>query len=223
MIRTHLYPTMDALLFQLSKTIVRIADRSIADRGVFSIVLTGGRSAEKLYHELSIQVESFNYWDFWFSDERNLPLGHSARNSKMVLSTLLDNINGASFHPIPYHENLQMATQLYSDEINKNLNSKFDFVLLSLGEDGHIASLFPDRDNQTNKRVIAVEDAPKYPPNRISLTADTLTKCHNLIIMVAGKGKRAALRNWLSGVELPVASLNPKCGVDIYTDQCNIK
>ena len=76
MIRAHLFSTIDILLAQASKAIVEIADQAIIERGVFNIVLTGGRSAEKLYRVLANEVGDFNHWSFWFSDERNLPLGN---------------------------------------------------------------------------------------------------------------------------------------------------
>ena len=219
MIRTHLSPTIDLLLKQLSKAIIKIADHAISERGIFNIALTGGQSAEKLYRVLANSVQNFDHWCLWFSDERNLPLDNSARNSRMVLHTLFDDMEPRSFYSIPYRTDIKIAAQQYSDKISVDLRDRFDLVLLSLGEDGHIASLFPGRDKGNDEQVIAVVNAPKNPPNRVSLTIPALTNCHNLIVMAIGKEKRMALKDWLSGTKLPVSALNPACGIDLYTDQ----
>ena len=103
-------------------------------------------------------------------------------------------------------EIIKIAAQQYSDKISVNLRKRFDLVLLSLGEDGHIASLFPGRDKGNDEQVIAVVNAPKNPQNRVSLTILPLTNCHNLVAMAIGKEKRTVLKGWLSGVKLSVTS-----------------
>jgi len=103
-------------------------------------------------------------------------------------------------------EIIKIAAQQYSDKISVNLRKRFDLVLLSLGEDGHIASLFPGRDKGNDEQVIAVVNAPKNPQNRVSLTILALTNCHNLVAMAIGKEKRTVLKGWLSGVKLSVTS-----------------
>ena len=94
----------------------------------------------------------------------------------------------------------------------------FDLVLLGLGEDGHTASLFPGHDwgaAQGPPDVIAVFDAPKPPPQRISLSADRLSHARSVLFLVEGEPKREAVRKWRQGADIPARAIRPKSGVDV--------
>jgi 6-phosphogluconolactonase len=94
-------------------------------------------------------------------------------------------------------------------------------VLLGLGEDGHTASLFPGHDwgrHGDSPDVLAVADAPKPPPARVSLSANRLSNARQVLFLVEGAGKRDAIAAWKRGDGIPAASIAPAAGVDILLD-----
>jgi 6-phosphogluconolactonase len=94
----------------------------------------------------------------------------------------------------------------------------FQLVLLGLGEDGHTASLFPGHTHPTDSRAVAVFNAPKPPPERISMSAAMLGTSDHVWFLVTGEGKRAMLNKWLQGNQIPASQVQPLAGVDIFTD-----
>jgi 6-phosphogluconolactonase len=78
-------------------------------------------------------------------------------------------------------------------------------VLLGMGEDGHTASLFPGREVPPDALVIPVHDAPKPPPDRVSLTPRVLADSRAMLVLVTGASKHSAIQAWRGGGDLPVA------------------
>ena len=99
----------------------------------------------------------------------------------------------------------------------------FDLALLGLGEDGHTASLFPgNRAGSASRQLaIAVTDAPKPPPQRVSMSPASLSEATAVWFIVTGASKRQALQEWLAGAPLPPRLIQPQAGIDIYTDIAN--
>ncbi|HUW76415.1 MAG TPA: 6-phosphogluconolactonase, partial [Gallionella sp.] len=90
-----------------------------------------------------------------------------------------------------------------------------------LGEDGHTASLFPHHDPGNTPdapAVLAVHDAPKPPPDRVSLSANRLGAARRVMFLVKGEAKRQAVQDWRNGMDIPAASIKPAGGVDIYLE-----
>jgi 6-phosphogluconolactonase len=91
--------------------------------------------------------------------------------------------------------------------------------MLGMGEDGHTASLFPGHSHAQRELVHAVHEAPKPPPERVSLSREALSDCHELLILVTGKAKRQAVARWKSGDSLPVASIGAHHTIDVLIDR----
>ena len=202
--------------------ILSAAQRAIAARGAFHIVLAGGSTPRKVYETLRDAVTEWRAWHVYYGDERCLPIDHAERNSRMAAQAWLDHvaIPAAQIHPIPAEAGAAVATEKYAGVVNKI--ELFDLVLLGLGEDGHTASLFPDHDAGDAldaPPTLTVLDAPKPPPQRVSLSSHRLSGTRQVIFLVSGNGKAQAVANWRSGKMIPAASVAPQSGVDIYIER----
>lgn len=219
----HWRPQNDAeqLARSLTAEILRAAQSSVASRGAFHLVLAGGNTPRRIYEALSLSNAAWPFWHVYFGDERCLSPDDQERNSRMAADAWLDHVSipKQQIHPIPSELGAARAAAAYS-KILEHLDD-FDLVLLGLGEDGHTASLFPGHDWGDAKEspdVMAVFDAPKPPPERVSLSAHRLSAARQVIFMVSGASKQKAVSAWLSGALIPAAAIAPEGGVDILID-----
>src|ERR1700710_3010408 len=198
------------------RLLARIANNS--DR--VAICLTGGSSPKRLYELLGNEpYRSQIPWDrvHWFiGDERFVPATDSLNNMRMARQAFL---NGCAplinIHPMatnaanPDEAALRYEAELKSFYGADNLDCArplFDMVLMGVGPDGHVASLFPDYPaiEETVRWVVGVPRANVEPfVPRVSLTLPTLASCREMLFEVAGAGKRAILTRVLAGENLP--------------------
>ena len=194
-------------------------------KGSFAVALSGGSTPRLLYQCLADAPfrEAFP-WSrthvFW-GDERFVPHSDSRSNFGMARDTLLSRvpIPAQNVHAIQTEGiGIEAAAANYEHELRKFYGGNrltaerplFDLALLGLGEDGHIASLFPDAPALDERRrwvdvVIGAE-----PDMRITLTLPTLESSRHLAFLVQGEGKRAILRRLHDeDASLPAARLHP--------------
>lgn len=219
--RWHRFDNTAKLEHAAATEILHAAQRAIDMHGAFHLVLAGGTTPRRVYEALRNAKTEWRAWHVYFGDERCLARNHIERNSRMAALAWLDHvaIPTAQIHPIPAEEGASIAAEKYAPVVNKV--KFFDLVLLGLGEDGHTASLFPGHDAGAlpdAPAVLAVFDAPKPPPQRVSLSARRLGETHQLMFLVTGSGKAQALGNWRSGMPIPAAAIAPANGVDIYVE-----
>ncbi len=188
-----------------AEMILEAAARAIAARGRFAIVLAGGRTPLDVYAHLAGAPAEWARWHVYFGDERCLAAEDPGRNSRAAALVWLDRvaIPAAQRHPIPAERGSVVAAAGYEALIGPCL--PFDLVLLGMGEDGHTASLFPDRPVPEGPLVIPVSGAPKPPAERVSLTPRALTATETLLFLVTGLDKAQALAAWRAGSDLPAA------------------
>ncbi len=218
-VRWHVLDDPQAVAAQAAQLILAAAARAIAERGVFRIVLAGGRTPEAAYGLLVGADTDWSRWEVFFGDERCLPIDDAERNSHMAAQAWLDHvaIDEAHVYPIPAEQGAEAAAQAYTAAIQAAM--PFDMVLLGMGEDGHTASLFPGHQQPAEEPVHAVHNAPKPPPDRVSLSQGALSDARQVLILVTGGGKRDAVQAWKSGDALPVASIRGHNGVDVLIDR----
>lgn len=188
--------------------LVRIA--AIQSEGrVPSLVLTGGTIANEIYREaaaLPSDVVDWMHVDFWWGDERYVPADSTDRNDRAAELDLLDVVGAdpARVHAMPaadeVHPDLEAAAAAYAEEVRTHVDGDFDLVLLGLGPDGHVASLFPGfaQLDVTDEIAVAVTDSPKPPPERISLTFPALNRTREVWFLVTGDGKADAVARALA-------------------------
>lgn len=202
--------------------IIDAAARAISERDRFSIVLAGGNTPRGVYTMLRDATTDWSRWHIWFGDERCAPLNDPELNSVMAGTAWLDHV------PIPSDQIHFMLTDQGANEAEQNYSQAlagvgdFDLVLLGLGEDGHTASLFPDHDwgvSGDAADAIAVFDAPKPPPQRVSMSAARLSHAREVLFLVDGDSKRDAAARWQHGDGIPAQAINPTAGVDVLIGQ----
>lgn len=216
--RWHTMADVAALHEEAYRRILDASASAIAARGRFLLVLAGGNTPAPIYAALRAADTDWSRWDIWFGDERCLPTNDPERNSSMATQTWLAHV------PIPIERTHVIAAELgasdaavqYSDALRGV--GAFDLVLLGLGEDGHTASLFPDHalgSGVDAPDALAVLDAPKPPPQRVSLSAARLSHARSVVFLVAGAGKREAVQRWRHGDAIPARAIRPRLGVDV--------
>jgi 6-phosphogluconolactonase len=217
-------PDATAVAAAARDRILAVAAESIAARGAFRLVLAGGETPRAVYRLLRETPTDWLRWLLWFGDERCLPSGDPRRNSYMAGEAWLDGsgIPAARIHAVPEivgaGETAAECARAYAATLP---DGPFDLVLLGLGEDGHTASLFPGHDwgvAPDAPPVLAVTDAPKLPPQRISLSAARLSSTRRVLFLVAGAGKRAAVAAWRSGARIPAAAIGARESVEVLLD-----
>lgn len=220
-VRWHEFPDDTSLLADALARVTAAARDAIAQHGAFDIVLAGGNTPRKLYRALRHADTDWTRWHAWFGDERCAPPDDPERNSRMARDEWLDHVAmpAANVHPIPAEAGARDAAVLYARELRAV--AAFDLVLLGLGEDGHTASLFPGHNlgaHIDSPDVMAVFNAPKPPPERVSLSAQRLSRARHVLFLVEGAGKRDAVAAWKRSDAIPAASIAPDSGVDVLLD-----
>lgn len=187
-----------------ARYVIERAQRAIARRGSFHLVLAGGTTPRKAYEKLAAHKLDWSSWYFYYGDERCLPVDDPERNSLMAQHVWLDKIHVDPDHhfPIPAELGADAGAQRYLQTIAGV--KRFDLVLLGMGEDGHTASLFPGRPWQADARVLAVHDSPKPPPKRVSLGPALIQGARRRCFIVTGAGKANAVAQWRRDETLPI-------------------
>lgn len=197
------------------------ADAAIGTRGRFILVLAGGETPRAVYRRLRQATADWSRWHLYFGDERCLPAADPARNSRLAGEAWLDHgaIPASQIHIIPAELGALPAAEAYAATLQGV--GDFDLVLLGLGEDGHTASLFPGFDWGSapgSADVLAIDNAPKAPPERVSLSAARLSRARQVLFLVSGDAKRRALADWRAGKPIPAQSITPAAGVDVLLE-----
>lgn len=191
----------------------------------FTVALSGGSTPRPFYELLASELRDRVPWSqvhlFW-SDERYVPLDDPDSNYRLVRETLLDAISipPENVHPAPTdHEDPDQAARVYERELRSVLSvpPELDWVLLGLGEDGHVASLFPGAPalEEKDRWVVAVTASPKPPPVRLTMTLPLINAARSIHLLVSGASKTDALRGSLEdpgSQSLPAHRIGPTTG-----------
>jgi 6-phosphogluconolactonase len=179
------------------------------------VALTGGTIAEAVHHELS-GVDSGVDWarvDFFWGDERFVPRDSPDRNAHLARAAFLDPV-GAD--PSRVHEigssdafaTVSEAAEAYGGVIRTHGSGTFEVVMLGVGPDGHVASLFPGHPAlEVDDIAIPVTDSPKPPPERVTLSFAALNHTRATWLVVSGAEKADAVAQALAGGDVPAAQV----------------
>jgi 6-phosphogluconolactonase len=211
-----------------ARLIVKLIDAQAA-RGEAGLVLTGGRIASAIYEAIATNpardAVEWSKVDLWWGDERFLPAGHADRNETQAREALLHRLalDPARVHAMPASDGAdgsdpELAAARYAQELAKAARPgsatlpHFDVLLLGVGEDGHVASVFPEQPAAYETRpVSAVRGSPKPPPIRVTLTLPAINTAEQVWLIASGAGKAKAVGMALAGagaVQLPAAGVH---------------
>lgn len=182
----------------------------VAARGVCHCVIPGGRSARRLLELLRQRDLPWPALHFYPSDERCVPVDALERNDRLIKELLL----GPALLPLPHLHSIpaELGPEEGAAQFSKILSQTpfFDIALLGVGSDGHTASLFPGHPALSNDRpAVPVRDAPKPPPERVSLGLGRLLTAQRRILVVTGREKRDLIERVQSGADLPAVRVQP--------------
>jgi 6-phosphogluconolactonase len=160
--------------------------------GARTLVLTGGTTPKRCYELLAELDVQWGRVAVLFGDERCVPPDHPDSNYRMAKETLLDRVLPATIFRIPAELGPEEGADEYAEVVANA--APLDFVLLGVGEDGHVASLFPGHPAlQADGLTVGIHDSPKPPPERVSLTLEAIRDAGRVMIMATGKGKADAV------------------------------
>jgi len=156
----------------------------------------------------------------WFSDERFVPLEDPQRNDTTLINSFGLSKSHIVFHRVAEPGVLSEAATNYAAELDVELEDRpFDAVVLSLGEDGHIASLFPNNfDAQVTSSAVAVSNSPKPPAERVSISLLRLANARKLCVLAFGESKSIALSNIQHGPVGLLDKISSAGQLHIFTD-----
>ncbi len=218
-IRWHVLEDPAAVAAETCRRILAAAEQAVSERGLFRLVLSGGRTPAEAYRLLAASHGSWPCWEIFFGDERCLPLDDEGRNSVAAGRVLLEKVSlrPERIHVIPAELGAVEAARRYAALVKRAL--PFDLVLLGIGEDGHTASLFPGHRHPEKELVHPVFAAPKPPAERVTLSAGALSRSRQVLVLATGPEKRAAVAAWKKGADLPIARIRPPCPVEVLLDR----
>ncbi|KAJ3690688.1 hypothetical protein LUZ61_019852 [Rhynchospora tenuis] len=214
------FETEEELAVSLAKYTAEISDKFTRERGAFTVVLSGGsliKALRKLTEAPYLESVEWSKWHVFWVDERVVKLDHPDSNYKLALDGFLSKV------PIPPNQIYAIndtlppegaaedyearLKQLVWDRVIKVVPTsglpRFDLMLLGMGPDGHVASLFPGHPllKETQKWVTHITDSPKPPPERITFTFPVINASAYVAMVVTGSGKAGAVHKALSGGE----------------------
>ena len=229
------FPDLDALNYAAAQRWVQLAEAAIIARGKFHAALSGGSTPRALYRRLaSPEFANRVAWDrvhIYFGDERTVPPDHPESNYRMAKEALFDHvpIPLAQIHRIEgeradVHEAATKYSQLLATRLPLSAQGvvQFDLLLLGVGPDGHIASLFPGTPVLHERaRFVEAVYVQKLESWRITVTLPVIDHARHVAILVSGENKSPILRDVVRGRRsppYPVQLINPQGVLEWYLD-----
>jgi 6-phosphogluconolactonase len=227
----EVFPQTRGLIEAAGSRLVDTIQNAMMARGRALIVLTGGSNGIALLRHLCAEARRIDWSKvhlFW-GDERYVSESDDERNDKQARAALLDHIEipSSHVHTMPasdgeFGNDLAAAALAYEQVLAANADPgqavpNFDVHLLGMGPEGHVNSLFPDTEavRETTRMVVAVDDSPKPPPRRITLTLPAVQRSREVWLIVSGETKADAVAAAIGGA--PPASVPAAGAIGLET------
>ncbi|XP_062111406.1 probable 6-phosphogluconolactonase 1 isoform X2 [Humulus lupulus] len=219
----RIHESLDELGTDLADYIAELSETSVKERGVFAVALSGGSLIGlmgKLCEAPYNKTVDWTKWYILWADERVVTKNHADSNYKLAKDGLFSKVPIVPSHVNSINDSVsaEEAASEYEFVIRQLVKSrvisvsdtsdcpKFDLVLLGMGSDGHVASLFPNHSvlDENNEWVTFITDSPKPPPERITFTLPVINSASNVAIVVTGESKAEA-------AHLAIDDVGPDC------------
>ena len=186
------------------------------------VALTGGSVVDAVHQQIAHRAGQYDVdWGrvvFWWGDERFVAPDSPDRNARNARELFLDPVGAVKVHEMASTadaSDVTAAAAAYSDTVRAEGGGEFDLVMLGLGPDGHVASLFPGSAHLDigDRVAVPVIGSPKPPPERVSLTFPALNRTRAVWFLVSGEAKAEAVRRTLADTgdvhETPARGFSP--------------
>jgi len=225
------FPSADELVTSLAQFVLKAQYDTIEKKGRFAVALSGGSLPKMLKGLVGAANVEWDKWHVFFADERVVPLTHSDSNYFACKKELFEKIQIPLRNIHTIDESLLEDLEELSDEYEKQLIQEFaqkesarfpvfDLILLGMGPDGHTCSLFPGHEllTEEDRWVAYIEDSPKAPPRRITLTFPVLNHSTRVAFVASGDSKQKILHEVIDTPELglPCSRVRPKAPGQVY-------
>ncbi|XP_076926913.1 6-phosphogluconolactonase 3, chloroplastic-like [Bidens hawaiensis] len=240
--KVHVFDTEEALSVSLAKYTADLSELFTQQKGSFTLVVSGGsliKSLRKLVEAPCVDSINWSNWHMFWVDERVVPKDHPDSNYLLAFDAFLSKvpIPPENVHAINDTLSAEAAAEDYESRIKHLIHNgiintsettgfpKFDLMLLGMGPDGHVASLFPGHPllEEKTKWVTFIKESPKPPPERITFTFPVINSSANVALVVAGAGKahpvHVALGNGQDPQGLPVQMVAPEGQLKWFLDK----
>ncbi len=230
----EVFRDLDSLIETAAQVFVDAAHKAIAERGIFTVVLTGGNTVKDLHVLLASPANRRKIaWEkvrFFWGDERQVPPDHPESNYGQARDLFLSHVGAREENIFRIRGELepQEAVNDYEEKLRENASGnldwpRFDLVFLSMGSDGHIASIFPGVISEVERCSPVLATTADYqgrPAQRVSMTPLVFNSARQILLLVSGKGKAAVLRKVLCGEGdaryYPALRIHPKDGEVVW-------
>ncbi|HXR13768.1 MAG TPA: 6-phosphogluconolactonase [Solirubrobacteraceae bacterium] len=214
----------EAVAARAAQMLAELLSSTLTSRASAHLALSGGTTPAGAYRAL--RLPRWEGIELWFGDERCVGPEDPQSNYLMAERTLLDHAPGALVHRIEGELGAERAAAAYAELLRERVGGDggapvLDIVLLGIGEDGHTASLFPHHPalDASGAVCVAVHDAPKPPPDRVSLSLEVLRAARSTILLATGAAKAHALARALGEADPAVpASLLERERLTVIAD-----
>ncbi|XP_074319909.1 putative 6-phosphogluconolactonase 4, chloroplastic [Silene latifolia] len=239
----EIFDSEETVAISLAKYTAELSEKFVNSRGFFTVVVSGGsliKSLRKLVEAPYVDSIDWSKWHVFWVDERVVPKDHPDSNYKLAYDGFLskvpilpDNVHAIN-DTLPTKE----AAEEYEIRLKQLVDSsvlatspttgfpKFDAMLLGMGPDGHVASLFPGHPlvKEDKKWVTHIMDSPKPPPERITFTFPVINSSAYIALVVCGAGKAGIVKSALGGENqssevLPVQMVSPEGELKWFLDK----
>lgn len=235
-ITVRVFDGLDAASAEAAEIFIRRAKEEVKRKGFFTVLLSGGKTPKRFYELLgSPPLAKKAPWDkiylFW-GDERCVNPTHPESNYRMVHEAMISKVGVPPENVHQMHGELKEgAALLYEEELESFFMSKykryvrvpiFDLVLLGMGNDGHILSLFPGSEaiGVRNRLVMDVTHEGIEIPHRLTMTLTAVNHAQTIVFLVSGREKAVVLRGTLEGkyepTRYPAQGVRPRGGTLVY-------
>lgn len=199
MIEVKTFTSDQAISAQAASDIAALLEQAIAERGMARLVLTGGTLGIKILGDFRTLGLDISKVELFFGDERFVELEHPDRNEHQGIVAWPE-LSAAKLHRFPAtNTSLEQAADVFNSHIESlfgplsESSPVFDVVIMGMGPDGHVASLFPGH-QQAENWIIAEKASPKPPVERLSFSYQALNRSRALIFLASGSAKAAVAK-----------------------------